>query len=89
MTPDPEEPPFDYWNYRVCRKEIVETGEIAYYIVECYYKDDVPVAITHSSDHLISFREMLDDEGAIEELKDLIDKFQAAIEKPILDVEDF
>lgn len=74
------------WNYRVVRKRVymgkTMESEIVYGIHETYYNDeDKPTAIT--TDQMRPYGETL------EELKSDLDKMVTALEKSVLNWEDF
>lgn len=73
------------WNYRVVRKNVYMgktiAPEVQYGIHETYYSGDKPTAIT--TDHMRPYGETL------EELKSDLEKMVAALEKPVLNWEDF
>lgn len=74
------------WNYRVVRKNVYMgktiAPEVQFGIHETYYNDkDEPTAIT--TDHMRPYGETL------EELKSDLEKMVAALDKPVLNWEDF
>ena len=74
------------WNYRVVRKNVYMgktiNPEVQFGIHETYYNsEDKPTAIT--TDHMRPYGETL------EELKSDLEKMVAALEKPVLNWEDF
>ena len=73
------------WNYRVVRKQTYRGKpimiEVQYAIHEAYYDGDKPTSIT--TDHMAPYGETL------EELKNDLSYMLAALEKPVLNWEDF
>ena len=73
------------WNYRVVRKNVymgkTMAPEVKFAIHETYYDSDKPTAIT--TDSMEPYGETL------EELKNDLSYMVAALEKPVLDWEDF
>ena len=74
------------WNYRIVRKNVYMgktiAPEVMYGIHETYYNgEDKPTAIT--TDHMRPYGETLD------ELKSDLEKMVAALDKPVLNWEDF
>jgi len=73
------------WNYRVVRKNVymgkTVSPEVQFGIHETYYDGDKPTAIT--TDQMRPYGETL------EELKNDLSKMMIALEKPVLNWEDF
>jgi hypothetical protein len=78
----------EHWNYRVLARKIsFETStEIQYGMYEVHYKNDIPIACTEFPVYPLSFNS---DEDPIESLKWQLDAMKLALEKPILNYDDF
>jgi hypothetical protein len=73
-----------HWNYRILAKKV--SDEVQYGIHEVHYEDDIPVGCTENPVYPITFG----DEGdPIENLKWQLDAIKLALEKPILDYDNF
>lgn len=73
-----------HWNYRVLARKV--SNEVQYGIYEVHYEDDVPVACTENPVLSLGFN---DDEDPVESIKWQLDAMKLAIEKPVLDYDNF
>lgn len=80
-----------HWNYRILATHIQDSGELGkhdvrFAIHEVHYDDDIPVGFTENPVYPITF----DGEGdPIESLKWQFDAMKTALDKPILDYDNF
>jgi hypothetical protein len=74
----------NYWNYRILARKV--SNEVQFGIYEVHYENDVPVACTQNPILPLQFASEGD---PIESFNWQMDAFRRALEKPILNYDDF